>query len=197
MIVCYLNADKKNINIETQRLMVTKWAAEHQDLPIEKFIENENFSTFTKHLSKETDTAVFANIVCLGSSFETILNNATLLFDHASSAVFIAEDLVITKKNKQKFLYALKIALKIRMSLFSITTKQALAEKKASGIRLGRKSRNKKRILDNQVQTIIERKLNGQTNAQIAKDLGVHQVTLYQYMRNHPEIRQTIQTKSG
>ena len=83
----------------------------------------------------------------------------------------------------------LDLIISIRNSISSIVTRQALAERKSQGIRLGRKTPNKQHVFDGKDEEIREKLAKGMTKTQIAKDLNVSYGYLFTFLKQHPELK--------
>ena len=173
MILGYLDSNKKNIDVESQRQQILSYTSETGS-EVDMFVQESEIKALRLSLKTNDHTVIFANIVALGAS----------LFQIKESLLILAQS-----KNLAEILSGLELAIDIRNSLSSIVTKKALADKKASGFSLGRKSRNKKRRLDDKSDEIIMRKLRGESNLEIARALGVAPTTLYGFYRQHPELK--------
>lgn len=196
MILCYLDTSEKNISIDVQQKIVVDYATKYKNIEI--FIKDSDISFLIKSLTENKNTILLANVVCLGKTLKEIRNNIDKLVKKQCTIVLISENRTISpKKNAKNVIQGLDYALDMRNSLSSIITKKALAEKKTQGFTLGRKSRNRKRILDDKQDEIILRKLKGETNLQIAQALEVTPTTLYSFYRQHPEIKKLFTGESN
>ena len=196
MILCYLDTSEKNISIDVQQKIVVDYATKYKNIEI--FIKDSDISFLIKSLTENKNTILLANVVCLGKKLKEIRNNIDKLVKKQCTIVLVSENRTISpKKNAKNVIQGLDYALDMRNSLSSIITKKALAEKKAQGFTLGRKSRNRKRILDDKQDEIILRKLKGETNLQIAQALEVTPTTLYSFYRQHPEIKKLFTGESN
>ncbi len=196
MILCYLDTSEKNISIDVQQKIVVDYATKYKNIEI--FIKDSDISFLIKSLTENKNTILLANVVCLGKTLKEIRNNIDKLVKKQCTIVLVSENRTISpKKNAKNVIQGLDYALDMRNSLSSIITKKALAEKKAQGFTLGRKSRNRKRILDDKQDEIILRKLKGETNLQIAQALEVTPTTLYSFYRQHPEIKKLFTGESN
>lgn len=196
MILCYLDTSEKNISIDVQQKIVVDYATKYKNIEI--FIKDSDISFLIKSLTENKNTILLANVVCLGKTLKEIRDNIDKLVKKQCTIVLISENRTISpKKNAKNVIQGLDYALDMRNSLSSIITKKALAEKKAQGFTLGRKSRNRKRILDDKQDEIILRKLKGETNLQIAQALEVTPTTLYSFYRQHPEIKKLFTGESN
>lgn len=196
MILCYLDTSEKNISIDVQQKIVVDYATKYKNIEI--FIKDSDISFLIKSLTENKNTILLANVVCLGKTLKEIRDNIDKLVKKQCTIVLVSENRTISpKKNAKNVIQGLDYALDMRNSLSSIITKKALAEKKAQGFTLGRKSRNRKRILDDKQDEIILRKLKGETNLQIAQALEVTPTTLYSFYRQHPEIKKLFTGESN
>ena len=196
MILCYLDTSEKNISIDVQQKIVVDYATKYKNIEI--FIKDSDISFLIKSLTENKNTILLANVVCLGKTLKEIRDNIDKLVKKQCTIVLVSENRTISpKKNAKNVIQGLDYALDMRNSLSSIITKKALAEKKAQGFTLGRKSRNRKRILDDKQDENILRKLKGETNLQIAQALEVTPTTLYSFYRQHPEIKKLFTGESN
>lgn len=196
MILCYLDTSEKNISIDVQQKIVVDYATKYKNIEI--FIKDSDISFLIKSLTENKNTILLANVVCLGKTLKEIRDDIDKLVKKQCTIVLVSENRTISpKKNAKNVIQGLDYALDMRNSLSSIITKKALAEKKAQGFTLGRKSRNRKRILDDKQDEIILRKLKGETNLQIAQALEVTPTTLYSFYRQHPEIKKLFTGESN
>ena len=184
------------IAADVQQKIVVDYATKYKNIEI--FIKDSDISFLIKSLTENKNTILLANVVCLGKTLKEIRDNIDKLVKKQCTIVLVSENRTISpKKNAKNVIQGLDYALDMRNSLSSIITKKALAEKKAQGFTLGRKSRNRKRILDDKQDEIILRKLKGETNLQIAQALEVTPTTLYSFYRQHPEIKKLFTGESN
>ncbi|MBP3687100.1 MAG: hypothetical protein J6J35_01895 [Alphaproteobacteria bacterium] len=188
MILGYLDSNKKNIDVESQRQQILSYTSETGS-EVDMFVQESEIKALRLSLKTNDHTVIFANIVALGASLFQIKESLLILAQLNLTVVLVKEGYVWRSKNLAEILSGLELAIDIRNSLSSIVTKKALADKKASGFSLGRKSRNKKRRLDDKSDEIIMRKLRGESNLEIARALGVAPTTLYGFYRQHPELK--------
>lgn len=89
--------------------------------------------------------------------------------------------------NSKIIAFAFALAAEIERNLISQRTKEALALKRASGVRLGRpEGRSKKEVsICKQWERISEKVNEGIPITKIAKELGVHRNTLKKYIQKH------------
>ena len=188
MILGYLDENAKNIDANAQRQQIIQYATDN-NLAIDMFVQEADIHTLNTRLETHNHTLIIANIVALGTSLPLIKENMTLLAELNLTIISVREGFVWKPEKLKTIPAALELVINIRNSLSSIVTRCALADKKAQGVTLGRKTRNKKRTLDGMQDEIILRKLKGETNLQIAQALGVTSTTLYSFYRKYPEMK--------
>ena len=87
--------------------------------------------------------------------------------------------------NSKIIAFAFALASEIERNLISQRTKEALAVRKVSGVKLGRPSRMtpKVRKLSDEIDKVRSRLATGQSKASIAREYGVHRNTLNKCLR--------------
>lgn len=191
MILGYLDTNPKNIDLERQRQQILQYATDN-NLTLDIFVQDSDVRALNDRLETHHHTVIIANIVALGTSLFAIKESISLLEKLGLTLISTKEGYFWKPEKMKTILTGIELAINIRNSLTSIVTRMALADKKAQGVILGRKTRNKKRALDDKQDEIISRKLKGESNLKIAKALGVTPTTLYAFYRQHPEIRKSI-----
>lgn len=188
MILGYLDKNEKNISVTEQRQQIVQYASEN-NLMIDMFIAETSVCDVVSQLSTANHTVVIANIVALGTSLSAIKESISLLGKLNLELISVKEGYVWKPEDLRAILPGLDLVIDIRSSLSSIMTTKALADKKASGVVLGRQTPNRTRVFDNKEEYIKQQLAKGVTKVQIAKDLGVSQGYLYAFLRAHPEVR--------
>lgn len=188
MILGYLDKNEKNISVTEQRQQVVQYASEN-NLIIDMFVKETSVCDVVSQVSTANHTIVFANSVALGTSLLQIKENIQLLATAGIKIISAKENLCFEIENIENILKGFDYAIAIRTSLSSIVTCKALAERKASGVILGRRTPNRTHAFDNKEEYIKQQLSKGVTKVQIAKDLGVSQGYLYAFLRAHPEVR--------
>ena len=191
MILGYLDSNEKNIDVENQRQQILHYASEN-GLTVDMFVQESEIKALQSSLKTNNHTVIFANIVALGTSLLQIKESILMLAQQNLTVVLVKEGYVWQPDDLKTIPTGLELVINIRNSLSSIVTKRALDDKRAQGVTLGRKTRNKKRTLDGKEEEIISRKLNGESNLKIAQALGVTPTTLYVFYREHPEVKKSI-----
>lgn len=188
MILGYLDKNEKNICVAEQREQIARYVAENT-LTVDMFWEDKDVSVLTEKLNTNNHTIIIANIVALGTTLATIKDNIRLFATAGIKVISIKEGLCLNFEHISEVIQGFELALNIRNSLSSIVTCKALAERKAAGVALGRRTPNRNRVFDNKEEYIKQKLAKGVTKVQIAKDLGVSQGYLYAFLRVHPELK--------
>lgn len=136
MIIGYINNNKKNVDAEAQRQTISEYA-QANGLTIDTFYTSDNVSQLAECLQTGGHDVLFANIVSVGGTLAQIKDNLQVLFAKGLKIISINENIQLNSGDIN-ILDGLKIATDIMNSIISITSKQALAYKKAQGCKLGR-----------------------------------------------------------
>lgn len=188
MILGYLDSNKKNMDVENQRRQILAYAAEN-GLSVDMFVQESEIESLKSNLNTDNHTLIVANVVALGTSLLQIKGSLSVLADLNLTVISVKEGYIWEPKDLEPISAGLGLVIAIRSSLSSIVTRGALAERKAQGVQLGRKTPNKKRVFDGKEEEIRQKLADGVTKVQIAKDFGVAQVTLYAFLKQHPELK--------
>lgn len=192
MIIGYLDKNGKNIEINKQHKLIEQYA-QIKDLVIDVF-SSDDVNELVNGFQTYGHTIIFPNIVCLGSSLYTIKENLTALANKKITTICIKENLIIAPGKETDWLIkGLEISIDIRNSMISTITKSALHEKKANGTLIGRApgSKNKKRVWSGKEEDIKQKLASGLSRTQIAKEVGISTMSLYNFLRQYPELRYT------
>ena len=189
MILGYLDTNTKNIDVESQRQQILQYTAAN-NLAVDMFVQESSVCAVASNLElTENHTVIIANIVALGTSLQQIKENLSLLGEVNLTLISVKEGYIWKPEELHSMPKALDLGVNIRSSLTSIVTCKALSERKAQGVRLGRKTPNKQHVFDGKEEEIKQKLADGVTKVQIAKDFGVAQVTLYAFLKQHPELK--------
>lgn len=188
MILGYLDNNEKNIDVERQRRQILDYASEN-GLVVDMFLQESKIESLKSSTKTDNHTLIVANVVALGTSLLQIKGSLSVLADLNLTVISVKEGYIWEPKDLEQISAGLGLVIAIRSSLSSIVTRGALAERKAQGVQLGRKTPNKKRVFDGKEEEIRQKLADGVTKVQIAKDFGVAQVTLYAFLRQHPELK--------
>lgn len=192
MIIGYINNNKKNVDAEAQRQTISEYA-QANGLTIDTFYTSDNVSQLAECLQTGGHDVLFANIVSVGGTLAQIKDNLQILFAKGLKIISINENIQLNSGDIN-ILDGLKIATDIMNSIISITSKQALAYKKAQGCKLGRAGhKNKKYVWSGKEEEIKQKLLAGMTRRQVAQDTGMSIFSLYNYINQTPELKQALE----
>lgn len=132
------------------------------------------------------DMLVVAGMAGLGGSLSQIHDNLKSFLDSGITVLSAAEDCEIRPDTAGALvLKGMALALAVRKSLISVTTSRALAQKKASGKRLGRaKNAIVAKRLDGREEEIRDLLSRGLSRREISARLNVSRTTLYNFLKN-------------
>lgn len=188
MILGYLDNNEKNIDVEKQRRQILDYASEN-GLVVDMFLQESKIEALKSSIKTDNHTLIVANIIALGMSLLQIKESISILAKMNVTVISVQEGYVWAPKDLRALPRWLDVVIDIRSSISSLLTCRALAERKAQGVRLGRKTPNKKRVFDGREEEIKQKLADGVTKVQIARDFGVAQATLYAFLRQHPELK--------
>ena len=85
----------------------------------------------------------------------------------------------------------INLAIKIRSSMTSTITRQALNKKREQGYKLGRDFgfKNKRYIWEGKEEEIKNKLMSGMSRLRTAKEVGISIVSLYNYLKINPELK--------
>ena len=179
MIVGCINNNKKNVDAETQRKVISDYALAN-GLIIDVFYNYDNVSQ------------------SIGENLAQVKDNLRLLLSKNLKIISIKENMILESgKNADFLLQGLEQALDIMKSMISVVAKRALKNKKEQGYKLGRKgSKNKKHIWNGKEDEIKQKLLAGVPRTHVAKQTGMSIFSLYNYINQTPELKQALWGKN-
>lgn len=197
MIVGCINNNKKNVDAETQRKVISDYALAN-GLIIDVFYNYDNVSQVTESFQTNGHIVLFANIVSIGENLAQVKDNLRLLLSKNLKIISIKENMILeSDKNADFLLQGLEQALDIMKSMISVVAKRALKNKKEQGYKLGRKgSKNKKHIWNGKEDEIKQKLLAGVPRIQVAKQTGMSIFSLYNYINQTPELKEALWGKN-
>ena len=191
MVIGYLSTCEKNISTDEQKQMIEQYA-EKSALVVDAILTGGDVQKLIGSLQTPGHVLLLANSVGMGSSLYEIKENLKSLISRKLTIISIKEDLVIKPdENTDWLIRGMELSIGIRNSMVSTLTKNALDEKRANGIKLGREigSKNKKRIWNGKEETIKKLLLSGSSRVKTAREVGISVVSLYHYLKQNPELR--------
>ncbi len=195
MIYAYIRVSTAEQSGSSQEYEIRNWALK-QGLTIEKW-ERESVSGTVvpskRKLGKlirrmrPEDLLVCTEISRLGRNMLMIMS---ILNDCAARSIrihTIKDNFDLDNNINSKIIaFAFALAAEIERNLISQRTREALADRKAAGVRLGRPrgSYKKKTIVLQELTEIRQRLASGDSLQVIARDYGVHRNTLSSYLKS-------------
>ena len=156
-----------------------------------KKLEDRDLSNLLNNLQKG-DVLVVSELSRLGRSIIEIMSIFKTLVEKQVETHIIKGGFVIGSENKIQnsvLIFAFGLSAEIERELISKRTKEALAQRKAKGIKLGRKKGAKVRSkLDPKRKQIIELLDKGVNITNIAKILGCSRTTLTHYIKTRVKV---------
>lgn len=170
----------------TQRgIRITKWIEEV--ISSRKELQERAFGDLLKRL-KSDDTLIVSEISRMGRNLLQIMSILNLCMEKQVKVYAIKEGYELGDNINSKVLaFAFGLSAEIERTLISQRIKEALARKKAEGIKLGRPKGSKKKnpILQPYDALIRSRIEAGARQVEIAREFNVHRHTVKQWIINH------------
>ena len=193
MIFAYIRVSTELQSYEGQRYEIEQWASRRQWV-IDKWVQEK--ASGTKALKKRTldgllkrmkkgDTLICTELSRLGRNMMMVMSILNTCSQKGIKIYSIKDSFELSDSLNAKIIaFAFSLAAEIERNLISQRTREALAAKRASGIKLGRpfgKSRERKRF--DQKEAYIRAQLaQGVTIGSLAEELHVHRNTLSRYL---------------
>jgi len=196
MIYGYIRVSTDRQSLENQRFEITQFCKQNQ-LVIDGWIQ-ETISgtqpTGKRQLGKllrkirSGDLIICAELSRLGRSLFMIINILNTCLEKGCRVWTVKEGYRLGDDIQAKVLaFAFGMAAEIERQLIATRTREALARKKAEGVRLGRPRGSNSRLdsLDLRADEIRAWLDQGRPKADIAKELGCSRNTLYHWLRDN------------
>ncbi len=193
MIYGYIRVSSDKQTVENQRYEIIKFC-ERENLKIESWIEETISGTkdydkrrlgkLLKRVKKD-DTIICSELSRLGRNLFMIMEILNICMSKECRVWTVKDGYRLGDDIQSKVLaFAFGLSAEIERNLISQRTKEALARKKAEGVKLGRRKGSKNlnhKLTDKQekIKSLIEK---GTSKVEIAKIMRVHKSTLYRYL---------------
>lgn len=185
MFIGYFDESKKNTAIDDQKSIVVSYINEH-NLDVDIFFSSTDFSSIMDQINSKNHTIIVANIACLGNKLEQIKDNLENLMSQKLNLISVAEEMHLKSDDDtlSEAINGINLAIKIRSSMTSTITRQALNKKREQGYKLGRDFgiKNKRYIWEGKEEEIKNKLLSGMSRLRTAKEVGISVVSLYKYL---------------
>ena len=193
MIFAYIRVSTELQSYEGQRYEIEQWASQRQWV-IDKWVQEK--ASGTKELKKRTldgllkrmkkgDTLICTELSRLGRNMMMVMSILNTCSQKGIKIYSIKDSFELSDSLNAKIIaFAFSLAAEIERNLISQRTREALAAKRAAGVKLGRpfgKSRERKRF--EQKEAYIRAQLaQGVSIGRLADELHVHRNTLSRYL---------------
>ena len=197
MVYAYVRVSTDRQTIENQRFEISRFC-EMNNLKIgrwiaectsgKKFVQERKLGPLIKRM-KKNDMLICSELSRLGRNLLMIMGILNECMEREIKVWTIKDQMRLGNDLSCKVLaFAFGISAEIERNLIADRTREALARKKAEGIKLGRPmgSKNKVKKLhgkEEEIQEMLNQKLS---NTNIANRLGVGRKTLYRYLQEMP-----------
>lgn len=195
MIYGYIRVSTEKQTVENQKYEINKFCIK-KDIRIEKWIsetisgtkrlDERKFGKLMKKLQKG-DIVVVSEISRLGRNLMQIMSILNECMEKEVTVLTVKEGYELGNNINSKVLaFAFGLSAEIERNLISQRTKEALARKKAEGVKLGRpKGTSNFTSLKlypkrEKVKKMLE---NGESYSSIAKQLNVHRITVSDFAK--------------
>ena len=191
MIYGYIRVSTDRQTVENQRYEITEYC-KREGLTIEGWIEETisgtkdyNKRQLGKLLKKvrKDDIIICSELSRLGRSILMIMEILSICMKKGCKVWTIKDGYRLGDDLQSKVLaFAFSLSAEIERNLISQRTKEALARKRAEGVKLGRPEGPGKRVLDGKEQQIKKLLAAGVTKVQMSRLYKVHISTLHEFL---------------
>ncbi len=199
MVYAYIRVSTDSQTVENQRFEISKFC-EREKLEVDVWVQETISGTkqydervlgrLLKKL-RRGDLVICSELSRLGRSLYMIMEILSLCMNKGCRVWTIKDGFRLGDDIQSKVLaFAFGLSAEIERQLISQRTKEALARKKAEGVRLGREygSRNRQYKLDSQAGKIDSLLSQGYSRNVIAQKCGVSKGTLCRWLHRRTEI---------
>jgi len=198
MIYGYIRVSTDKQTTENQRFEITNYA-EVKKLPIGTWIEETISATKKLETRKlgvllnkmeKGDILIVSELSRLGRNLMQIMSILNRCMETEIQVFTIKENYELGNNINSKVLaFAFGLSAEIERNLISQRTKEALARKKAEGVILGRPKGSRSKTVkltgkQEEIKELLDKKIS---KSAIGRILGVHRLTVHDFMKNHWE----------
>ena len=138
MFIGYFDETKRNITVEDQKSIVDSYINEHK-INLDIVLSSSDFGSIFENINTPKHTIIVSNTTCLGNKLERINANFKKLLPLKLELISVKENLHLrSDENLSAMIEGINLAIKIRSSMTSTITRQALNKKREQGYKLGR-----------------------------------------------------------
>lgn len=190
MIIGYLDTSGKNIAVDKQQQQIKQYASDNR-ISIDVYI-SDDVDTLIANLQTMGHKIIVSNIAAFGNSLRKIWRCLDTLVNSGNTVVCIKEQVEFSpNKECLLLLKGIEMSIEFRKSMVSTITGNILETKRSNGQKLGRAfgSRNRYRVWTGKEETIKSLISAGFSREEVAKEVGISIVSLYNYLKLHPEAK--------
>ena len=195
MIFAYLRVSTDKQSVENQRFELLKYA-DSKKLQIDSWIEETISSTKsiqdrklgqTIGLMKENDLLIVSELSRLGRNLMEVMSVLHNCMEKNIKVITLKEGYELGDNINSKILaFAFSLSAEIERKLIAQRTKEALARKKAEGMKLGRPKGSQNKVLklsgkEENIKILLDKKVG---LSAIARILDVNRLTLAQFVKS-------------
>ena len=191
MFIGYFDETKRNITVEDQKSIVDSYINENK-INLDIVLSSSDFGSIFENINTPKHTIIVSNITCLGNKLERINANFKKLLPLKLELISVKENLHLkSDENLSAMIEGINLAIKIRSSMTSTITRQALNKKREQGYKLGRDFGFKKKryIWEGKEEEIKNKLMSGISRLRTAKEVGISIGSLYNYLKINPELK--------
>lgn len=198
MIYGYIRVSTDKQTTENQRFEITNYS-DFKQLPIGTWIE-ETISATKKLENRKLggllnqmvkgDILIVSELSRLGRNLMQIMSILNRCMETEIQVFTIKENYELGNNINSKVLaFAFGLSAEIERNLISQRTREALARKKAEGVILGRPKGSRSKTVkltgkQEEISKLLDKKIS---KSAIGRILGVHRLTVHDFMKNHWE----------
>lgn len=193
MVIAYIRVSTEEQSCSSQRFEISNWV-EKEKLTVDQWVEESVSGTVLpeKRLlgniiekMEKGDILVCTELSRLGRSMLMIMGILNECSQKGINIYSIKDNFHLDNNINSKIIaFAFALAAEIERTLISQRTKEALADRKAAGVRLGRPpgSSKKKEMIMSHEKEIRLRMKNGESLSSLARAYNVNRNTLSRYL---------------
>ena len=189
MLVTYIKITEDRQDLTRQHNLIMD-CLERRGLTPDMMLSYSDIRLLNREALHPGDMLAVAGMAVLGDSLSLIHDNLKNFLEDGVTILSAAEDCEIRPDAAGALvLEGMALALAVRKSLISVTTSRALAQRKASGVRLGReKNAVVAKRLDGREEEIRSLLSRGLSRREVSARLNVSRTTLYNFLKKKTEL---------
>lgn len=194
MNYAYIRVSTQIQSYDGQHYEIEKWCGE-RSIGIDRWVQEKvsgnrdwnerTLGTLIRRM-KQGDLLVCAELSRLGRNMMMVMSILNVCSRKGIHVYSIKDHFELSDDLQSKIVaFAFSLAAEIERNLISQRTREALAAKKAAGVRLGRPegASSKRRRFEERLPEIVRMRELGISMESIARAIDIHKNTLYRYMK--------------